>query len=136
VLIALAETGRDAPPLTTLLAAVDGIHEQAGAMVSKLWQLAPEISAAIEYHHRYDPDIPDIPVLSAVICVAESLADQQGYGVSAANGPTGSRNVRFDTQLPLRVEHALKRLRLQNKQEDLARRAQELAEQLKEVINS
>jgi HD-like signal output (HDOD) protein len=134
-LIALAEAGKQAPPLTTLLVAIDGLHEQAGAMISKLWQLAPEISAAIEWHHRYDPETPNVPVLSAVICVAESLAEECGYGVSAPQ-LSGSRNVRFDSQMPLRLEFSLKRLRLHGKEDDLRKRGQELAEQLKPILQA
>lgn len=133
VLIALSEAGKQPPPLTALLVAVDEIHERAGATIARLWRLAPEIVGALEYHHRYDPDMRDVPVLSAVICVAESLAEQQGYGVSTPN-LSGSRAVRFDTQLPLRVENALKRLRLQDKKDDLERRAQDLAQQLKALM--
>lgn len=132
-LIALAEAGKKAPPLTTLLVAIDGMHEQAGALIAKLWQLAPEIAAAIEWHHRYDPETREVPVLSAVICVAEHLAEQSGYGVSAPQ-VSGSRNVRFDSQLPLRLEFAMKRLRLQGKEEDLNKRGLELAEQLKPIL--
>lgn len=133
VLIALSEVGKQAPPLTALLTAIDGVHERAGAAIAKLWQLAPEIVSAIEYHHRYDPDIREAPVLSAVICVAEHMAEHAGYGVSAPSGG-GSRNVRFDTQHSVRLENALKRLRLQNKQDDLAKRAHDLAQQLKPVL--
>jgi putative nucleotidyltransferase with HDIG domain len=133
-LIALAETGKHAPPLSTLLVAIDGVHEQAGALIAQLWQLAPEIASAIEWHHRYDPETPNVPVLSAVICVAESLAEQVGYGVSAPQ-VSGSRNVRFDSQLPLRLEFAMKRLRLQGKEDDLHKRGQELAEQLKPILH-
>ena len=133
-LIALAESGPHAPPpLTTLLAAIDGVHEQAGATIARLWQLAPEITAAIEFHHRYHPDVPEVPVLSAVICVAESLAEKQGFGVSAPS-VSGSRNVRFDSQGSTQTELALKRLRLQGKEDDLHKRGEELAAQLRGVL--
>jgi putative nucleotidyltransferase with HDIG domain len=129
-LIALAEAGAKAPPLTTLLTAIDAMHECAGAIVAKLWQLAPEIGAAIEHHHRYTPDASEVPVLSAVICVADYLSEQHGFGVSAPT-VSGSRSVRFDQQGNIHLELALTRLRLVGKQEDLLRRSQELAEQLK-----
>jgi len=133
-LLALGNSGpHSAPPLTTLLAAIDGVHEQAGASIGRLWQLAPEIVAAIEYHHRYHPDVPDVPVLSAVICVAENLAEAQGFGVSAPS-VSGSRSVRFDTQGSTQLEHSLKRLRLHGKQDDLAKRGEELAAQLRGIL--
>lgn len=134
-LIALAEAGSQAPPLTTLLVTVDAVHERAGALISKAWNLAPEIVSAVEHHHRYHPEIAEIPVLSAVICVADHLAEQQNLGVSAPS-MSGSRNVRFDMQSQTHLELALKRLRLLGKEADLALRAQELAEQLKSELNT
>ena len=134
-LISLAEAGAQAPPLTTLLVTIDAVHERAGASISKAWSLAPELVSAIEHHHRYHPEIAEVPVLSAVICVADQLAEQQGLGVSAPSAG-GSRNVRFDCQTPARLELALKRLRLLGKEEDLAARAQEIADQLKSELNA
>ena len=133
-LIALADAGpHTAPPLSTLLVALDSVHEQAGATIARIWQLAPEITSAIEFHHRYHPDLPDAPVLSAVICVAESMAERQGFGVSATS-VSGSRGVRFDAQGSTQLEHSLKRLRLHGKEEDLAKRGEELATQLKGMM--
>ena len=134
ILIALAEAGNPPPPLTMLMTAIDAVHERAGEAMASIWRLAPEIGGAIRYHHQYEPDLQHVPVLSAVICVAEDLAEQNGYGVSVASA-AGSRNVKFDVQAPARLEHALKRLRLQNKLEDLASRGKELAEQLRPVMN-
>jgi HD-like signal output (HDOD) protein len=135
ILIALAEAGNPPPPLTMLMTAIDAVHERAGEAMASIWRLAPEIGAAIRYHHEYDPDAPQVSVLSAVICVAEDLAEQNGYGVSVAS-PAGSRNVKFDVQAPFRLEYARKRLRLQNKLEDLASRGKELAEQLRPIMNT
>jgi putative nucleotidyltransferase with HDIG domain len=129
-LIALAEAGAQAPPLTNLSVAIDAVHAHAGAAIAKIWQLAPEIVAAVEHHHHYQPDSAEVPVLSAVICVADNLAEQHGFGVSASS-ISGSRNVRFDCQGSEHVELSLKRLRLQGKQDDIERRIQELAVQLK-----
>ena len=129
-LIALAEVGAQAPPLTNLLMAIDAVHAHAGAVIAKLWQLAPEIVSAIEHHHHFQPDVPDIPVLCAVICVAEHLAEQHGFGVSVPSA-TGSRTIKLDSQNVTELELARKRLRLQGKQEDLDRRMRELADQLK-----
>ncbi|HET8935650.1 MAG TPA: HDOD domain-containing protein [Polyangiales bacterium] len=133
-LIALAEAGNPPPPLTMLMTAIDAVHERAGEAMASMWRLAPEIGGAIRYHHQYEPDVAHVPVLSAVICVADDLAEQNGYGVSVTSS-AGSRNVRFDVQAPFRLEHALKRLRLQNKLDDLASRGKELAEQLRPLMN-
>lgn len=135
ILIALAEAGNPPPPLTMLMTAIDAVHERAGESMAGIWKLAPEIGGAIRYHHQYDPDVAHVPVLSAVICVAEDLAEQNGYGVSTPS-LAGSRNIKFDVQAPQRLEHALKRLRLNNKPEDLASRGKELAEQLRPIMNS
>lgn len=128
-LIALAEVGAQAPPLTNLLIAMDSVHAQAGAAIAKLWGLAPEIVSAIEHHHHFKPEAPEIPVLCAVICVADHLAEQYGFGVSAQS-VTGSRVVKLDAQNAPELELARTRLRLHGKEEDLDRRMRELAEQI------
>jgi putative nucleotidyltransferase with HDIG domain len=134
ILIALAEVGNPPPPLTMLLTAIDAIHARAGEAMAAIWQLAPEVGAAIQSHHEFEADVPHVPVLSAVICVAESMAEQSGYSVSAASA-SGSRNVKFDVQAADRLENALERLRLQNKKAELASRGKELAEQLRPIMN-
>jgi putative nucleotidyltransferase with HDIG domain len=129
-LIAVAESNASAPALEFLLAAVDGMHEQAGAQIAKLWHLAPEIVATVGQHHQYDPNRPNVPVLTAVLCVAESLAATLGFSIMET--PDGSlRGFAFDHHPPSRLELSLKRLRLHGKQDDLLTRAQQLAEQLK-----
>ncbi|HKP63412.1 MAG TPA: HDOD domain-containing protein [Polyangiales bacterium] len=130
-LIALAESGRKAPAIEFLLPAIHGIHEQAGEQIAKLWQLAPEIVATIGQHHQYDPSRAGIPVLTAVLCVAESLVDDFGYAIVEA--PTGSlREYGFDIQTANRRELALKRLRLSGKEDDLRARMQQLVEGMRD----
>ncbi|HKU38968.1 MAG TPA: HDOD domain-containing protein [Polyangiales bacterium] len=119
--IALAESEKQLPALGTLLAAVDGMHDQAGVRMAKLWGLSPEIAKIIEQHHTLDADLDGAPALIAVICVAEYFADELGFGV--LDEPETS----FDRYLPGRYERALGRLRLQAKTEELRREAAELA---------
>ncbi|HKU43370.1 MAG TPA: HDOD domain-containing protein [Polyangiales bacterium] len=129
-LIALAETEPSAPALEFLLAAIDQTHERAGGQIARMWGLAPEIVATIEQHHQYDPNRPGAPVLTAVLCVAESLAESLGY--STVEVPSGSlRSHGFDRYSAPTLELSLKRLRLNGKQDDLRARAEQLSEQLK-----
>jgi putative nucleotidyltransferase with HDIG domain len=125
-LVALAESEKKLPELGALLAAVDGMHDQAGGMMAKLWGLSPEIAKVIEQHHQLDRDASAAPVLVAVLYVAEHYADTCGFAVCEPASETV-----FDRHLPGRFEQALGRLRLANKQDVLGSEAEGLAERLR-----
>jgi len=122
-LIALSEESK-APAIDLLLAAIDGMHEQAGGQMGKLWGLAPEIVAVIERHH-FAGDPSQMSALIAILSVAEQFADDHGFGIVAPDGA-----LRLDRQPEGRFEQALARLKLVNKLPELRERAQELAERL------
>ena len=130
-LIALAETEKDLVPFSGLFDAINGMHEQAGATMAKLWKLSPEIIAVLDQHHRFDPNRPGVPVLTALICVAEHLADDFGYGVLDG---ISDLNEKLDRHAPGRYDLALKRLRLEGKDDELRIRAEEIAERLNTVM--
>jgi putative nucleotidyltransferase with HDIG domain len=128
-LIAAAESGGSLPALEFMLPAIQSTHEEAGVQIGTLWKLAPEIIAAIGQHHQYDPDRPGMPVLTAVLCVAESMADSFGYSIVDHAG--GSlRGYGFDIQTADRRDAALKRLRLLGKEDDLQTRMLALVERM------
>jgi len=129
-LIALAETEKSDVPLMSLLDAIDGVHEQAGGLMAKLWRLSPEIVAVIEQHHRFDPSRAGVPVLTAVLCVAEHMATELNYGILADSSIT---HPLFDRHAPGRYIVALKRLKLDGKQAELYTRAEEVAERLQSL---
>ena len=129
-LIAIADSGRKAPALEFLLPAIHGMHEEAGAHIAKLWQLAPEIASAVGQHHQFDWN-RNMPGLIAVLCVAESLADKFGYAIVDAPATGSLRDYGFDTQTAPRLEQAMKRLRLLGKEDDLHSRTEQLVERLR-----
>jgi putative nucleotidyltransferase with HDIG domain len=126
-LIALAETEKDDVPIVSLLDAIDGMHEQAGSLMAKQWKLSPDIIAVIEQHHHFDPNRAGVPMLTAVLCVAEQLADELNFGIMAADRVALPF---FDRHAPGRYLAALQRLKLEDKQDELRSRAAETAERL------
>jgi putative nucleotidyltransferase with HDIG domain len=126
-LIALAETEKDDVPIVSLLDAIDGMHEQAGGLMAKQWKLSPDIIAVIEQHHHFDPNRTGVPTLTAVLCVAEQLADDLNFGIMDAARVALPF---FDRHAPGRYLAALQRLKLEDKQDELRSRALETAERL------
>ncbi|HKP59298.1 MAG TPA: HDOD domain-containing protein [Polyangiales bacterium] len=123
-LIALAEVERKLPELGTLLEAVDGMHDQAGGQMAKLWGLSPEIAKVIERHHQRGGDVSDGPALVAVLCAAEHYADICSFSVFDSG-------TSYDQHPPGRFDQAMLRLRLAHKQDDLRDEAEALAARLR-----
>jgi HD-like signal output (HDOD) protein len=128
-LSALADTGKPMPPLGTLLEAVDTIHEDTGGTVAALWQLSPDIVSVIKQHHRFNPHVSGIPLLTAVICVAEQLANEVGHGIADAS-PGSAAERSLDRQAEATHEQAVRRLGLAGKHNELLKEAKELADKL------
>lgn len=122
-LIALVEGEKVLPSSSALLTAVDGIHVQAGGMIAKLWGLSPSIASVIDHHHPVSTELAQAPALTAVLCIAERLADELGFSVVEMTAIEP-----FDRQAPDSFEHALVRLKLTAKQVELRERAKEVAE--------
>jgi putative nucleotidyltransferase with HDIG domain len=123
-LIALVEGEKNLPDLSMLLAAIDGMHAQAGGMIAKLWGLSPAIEKAIEQHHPPRSEFARAPALAAVLCVAEHYADELGLAV------VDPQTELFDRHAPDGFEEALARLKLAPKQNELREQAAQLAKDL------
>jgi putative nucleotidyltransferase with HDIG domain len=124
-LISLVEGESKLPELSTLLAAIDGMHAQAGGMIAKLWGLSPAIANVIDLHHPSSSESARAPALTAVVCIAERFADEFGYAiVDPAEIET------FDQQAPDGFEQALVRLKLTAKKSELRDLAREIAESM------
>jgi putative nucleotidyltransferase with HDIG domain len=121
-LIALVEGESNVPELSTLLAAVDGMHTQAGGMIAKLWGLSPAIASVIDRHHPSAAEHARAPALTAVLCVAERFADECGYSIVE---PTAIEP--FDRHAPDTFEQSLVRLKLTSKEDDLRESAKQVA---------
>jgi putative nucleotidyltransferase with HDIG domain len=124
-LIALVEGEKQLPETNALLAAIDGMHPQAGAMVAKLWNLSPSIVNVIENHHPASTEFGKTAALNAVLCLAERFADEHGFSITdpAAIEP-------FDRQAPDAFELSVQRLKLGGKIAELRERAKETAESI------
>lgn len=128
-LIALAESEKTPPRLNTLWQAIDGMHEAAGGTMAQLWGLSPEIVKVVQHHHQVEMKDKQIAVLVPVLCVAEQLADELGFGLTRELGPDAPREP-IDRFLPGRYEHALSTLRLTAKQDELRKYARDIADRM------
>ena len=124
-LIALSEAEKQLPDVNDLLAAIDGMHDQAGSLMAKLWGLSAELAKVVQYHHQPSAEADRAPVLVAVLCVAEHFADVCGHGILPPEALPG-----LDRYFEGRYEAALARLRLTRKESELGERAREIAARL------
>ncbi len=82
ILIALGDAprGKEPPDLSVLWPAIDGVHAEAAALMSKLWSLPPEIPLVVGAHHSVHIEGYPHP-MAATVCLAERLADDLGLGL-------------------------------------------------------
>jgi HD-like signal output (HDOD) protein len=82
ILVALGDVprGKTPPDLSVLWPAIDGVHEEAAALMAKLWNLPPEIPLVVSAHHRVLIEGYPHP-MAATVCLAERLADDLGLGL-------------------------------------------------------
>src|SRR5262249_20329050 len=81
-LIALSEdTGNEAPRLHMLWPAIDKMHAEAAGLMGRLWGLEPEVCDVIGQHHGFDSHKPVISPLVPVLCVAERIVSDFGWGI-------------------------------------------------------
>lgn len=81
-MVAMAEGGRDAKriPFETLWPALRSTHEPCIDALGLLWKLPPEVRFVTSHHHHFVVN-GQAHMLSAVICIADSLATQLGHGM-------------------------------------------------------
>jgi HD-like signal output (HDOD) protein len=131
-LIAIAENEKNPPDIATLFAAIDKMHAEASGTMAKLWNLSPEIVAVVGHHHDLSPEKKAVSVLVPVLCVAEQLADEFGFGIEPISAATPSAaEARVDANLPGRYEHALSVLRLETKLDGIRTLVEEAADRMR-----
>lgn len=113
-----------------LFMAIDRIHAETCQSMTALWGLAPEIVEAVGRHHDREINASSLPTMVSVLCIAESLADQHGFGLEAAS-EEGER-LGLDEHLVGRVEHAAEVLSLTTKLALLRDEAARIAERLQD----
>jgi HD-like signal output (HDOD) protein len=80
-LVMLAEPG-PAPPLDEIGDDLDAIHEEASGIVATLWKLPSDLQIVIAHHHAPTIGGYDHPAV-AVVCLAEFMANDLGFGLPA-----------------------------------------------------
>jgi HD-like signal output (HDOD) protein len=131
-LIAVAENEKNPPDIATLFSAIDKMHAEAASTMAKLWNLSPEIVAVIGHHHDLSVEKKAVSVLVPVLCVAEHLADEFGFGIEPISAaPPEAAEPRVDANLPGCYEHAVSVLRLESKLDAVRTLVEEAAERLR-----
>jgi len=132
ILIALGDQprGKAPPDLEVLWPAIDAVHEEAAAIMARLWQLPAEIPLVLGAHHSVRIDGFDHP-LAATVCLADHLADELGQGLAppAGRAPAGkddlagmSTHSHLDRSSPVALERAQQALGLGPETRELIQR--------------
>jgi putative nucleotidyltransferase with HDIG domain len=141
-LIALAEkSGKKRPDMVAIWPAIDGVHQEAGALMAKVWQLPMEIQMVIGAHHAVMIEGYAHP-LAATVCLAEAIAHELGVGLVPKEGEDVKdtdalesaclqSHTSVDRSSPKGLEHARQALQLSDQQAGLIH---DEAEQLKEQL--
>jgi HD-like signal output (HDOD) protein len=125
-LIALSEAGPKAPPaLDMLWPGLDRMHTEASGMMTRLWGLSPEVCAVVGQHHPQGARSNFANPLVAVICLAESLAEEADCGIG-----TKDSKLAVDQNLPSHIAEAAKRLNVERKLEGIRSQAHVIASKL------
>lgn len=72
------------PSLLAMSTALAEMHHEAGAMMARVWQLSPDIQLVIQHHHQFDRRTMAHPLVAA-LTIAESIAEDIGFGVNDIN---------------------------------------------------
>lgn len=72
---------RKSPPdLISIWPAVDRVHQRAGELMAKLWELPPDIQTTLSAHHQVILK-GEVHLLSATVAIANEVAHSLGKGV-------------------------------------------------------
>jgi HD-like signal output (HDOD) protein len=130
-LIAISENNSSPPDPKRLFAAIDKMHTDAGDAMAKLWGLSPEICTAIGHHHQLDKRRKPASVLVPVLCVAEHLADELGFGVEIKPEDGTLSKDRIDANLEGRFDTAVSLLKIEAKLEAIREAAAEAGQRIR-----
>jgi putative nucleotidyltransferase with HDIG domain len=130
-LVAISDNEKNPPSLPTVFAAIDKIHTQAGHAMAQLWGLAPEIVTVIANHHELPEEGKPVSMLVPVLCVAEQLADNFGFGVGLAVGAQAASDPAVDRNLIGCYEHSIKLLGIGEKLSAIEVLVEEVAERMR-----
>jgi HD-like signal output (HDOD) protein len=88
ILFALAQHSGPKPPLAELWNDLDGLHEQASKLVTKLWGLPADLSAVVAYHHQLHTGATSR--IAAVVAIADNLTEQFSANIAGPPDPDGN----------------------------------------------
>jgi HD-like signal output (HDOD) protein len=135
-LIGLAEDSSTAPPdLIAVWPALDTMHAAASEVMTGLWELPAEIRMVVGAHQQVLIEGYAHP-LAAIVCVANELAHDLGFGVlpgedEGLESACLSSHVNADRATPATLKHAYEAIGLSEAQLELVRtEAAKLAENL------
>lgn len=65
------------PQVEDVLYGVEQVHQEASAILAKVWQLPSDVQSVLEHHHAFEQAASD-PKLAASICVSDWIAARVG----------------------------------------------------------
>jgi HD-like signal output (HDOD) protein len=74
------------PPINHIWPAVETIHESAGTLLARLWDLPGDLPSCIGGHHHYETGGSE-NLMVATLHIAEAIACRLGRGITPANHP-------------------------------------------------
>lgn len=105
ILLAVAELDRKGLfDLNQVGEVADQLHEDAGGLIARLWNLPPDLQIVVPNHHTPVIQGYTHPLIATVV-VAESIAEELGYGITIGVGV-------IDTVKPAPYEAAISALEL------------------------
>jgi HD-like signal output (HDOD) protein len=91
----------DSPSLSALWQDIDGLHEQATGIVTRLWGLPPEMTEVVSRHHHPEQGPSDDATrVAAAVCVADALTERFGVSIGkSADGKHRDADVTADASM-------------------------------------
>jgi HD-like signal output (HDOD) protein len=81
ILILVESGGAQQPAFESVVAGVVAVHQEASAVLGKIWQLPEDVQSVLEHHHDFEAS--KSPRLAASICVSDWITS--GLGLTAGD---------------------------------------------------
>lgn len=70
------------PPYEQVWPAIESCHEEASALLARMWKLDEGLARVLGMHHSFSATNTDEEKIAAAVCVAESVAQEFGCGAT------------------------------------------------------
>ena len=115
---------QERPAINHIWPAIETIHESAGTLVARIWDLPPELANVIGGHHHYQTAGGNNPLV-ATLHIAEAIARRLDRGITPPGRPAYYAST-VDVTPPEVVASARQQLNLsQSELMDVVRAAEE-----------